>query len=76
MALKLYDPVRKAFTTYTPSADGSLATGDLFLLNILIELKVMTHYLSTINESNLKNVAVGNLYEDPATILADVVAVT
>lgn len=43
MALSLYLPDKAAFRTWTPPA--LMDTDQLLLLNILIELKIATHYL-------------------------------
>jgi hypothetical protein len=68
MALKLYNPRTKAFVTFTPPDNGDIPLSDLLALNILIELKVLSHYMSQQN--------VGSAYEDTSNVLADVVSVT
>ena len=45
MALSLYDPKKKVFVTYTTPNDGDMATTDMLLVNVLIELKICAHYL-------------------------------
>ena len=68
MALNLYNPKSKAFETYTPNDAVSLPLDQLLLLNILIELKALTHFMA--------NQTVGSAYEDPQNILNDIVSVT
>lgn len=67
MALKLYNAKTKAFATFTPSAEVDLPLDQVLLLNILIELKSINHFLSVQNA--------GSAYEDPANILTDIVSV-
>jgi hypothetical protein len=66
MALKLYNPKTKAFGAFnTPDTD--LPLDQVLLVNILIELKSINHFLSTQNA--------GSAYEDPQNILTDIVSV-
>lgn len=44
MALSLYDPQYQAFRTWAPA--GALSTPDMLMLNILIELKIISHFMS------------------------------
>jgi hypothetical protein len=68
MALKLYNAKSKAFETYIPNDAVSLPLDQVLLLNILIELKAITHFMA--------NQTVGSAYENPQNILNDIVSVT
>lgn len=58
MALSLYDPKIKAFRTFTPEV-ADLPFDQLVLLNILIEQKLIAHYLQILaggdEISNIRN---------------------
>ena len=43
--LSLYDPRKQVFRTYVPPTEGDLPREELLLWNILIELKVLTHFM-------------------------------
>lgn len=47
--IKLYDPSSETNGTYYNVPTGSLAAESLILLNVLIELRVMTVYLAAMN---------------------------
>jgi hypothetical protein len=67
MALKLYNPKTKAFTTFSPPSDADLPLDQMLLVNILIELKSINHFMSLQQA--------GSAYEDPMNILTDIVSV-
>ena len=66
MALKLWNSKTKAFTTFNTSADTDLPLDQMLLVNTLIELKSINHFMS-IQQG-------GTAYEDPMNILTDVVS--
>jgi hypothetical protein len=50
MALSLYDPDKQAYRNWTPA--GAMSTTDMLLLNILIEQKLIAHFLQIIAGSD------------------------
>jgi hypothetical protein len=63
--ISLYDPRKQVFRTYVPPTEADLPREELLLINILIELKVLAHYLQLSNPgseevSNIRNDTVAN----------------